>query len=172
MFSIAILLVALHESQPRRPNTPDPLSARKAGWQNLLDGATFKFPESRSGLWYSLTQYPAEGQVHIIYDRREPWPMIFKFVRDGKDVVTVKGHAQSQFHSEGNVLYFADFFPSSTGCSVAAYDLANGKQLWETKLSAMGNPGHSAYRNQVVLGVGKLGPVDSPAIKLDCLGSV
>jgi hypothetical protein len=77
--------------------------------------------------------------------------MEYRFVRDGRQVLSLKGHTGPAFTSHGNVLYFADFALSSTGCSVVAYNLTSGEELWRTRLSHEQPAGHSAYRNLVLI---------------------
>jgi hypothetical protein len=37
------------------------------------------------------------------------------------------------------------------GCSIIAYDLANRKELWKTRVQGIGPIAHTAYDNQVAL---------------------
>jgi hypothetical protein len=48
-----------------------------------------------------------------------------------------------------HVFYRAEYHPSSTGCSVLAFDLKAGKELWNAKLKGLGPIDHSKYRNRV-----------------------
>jgi hypothetical protein len=72
-------------------------------------------------------------------------------VDDGKELFAWEGHERSVFALSRDVLVYADFHPSSTGCSVVAYDLSNRKQLWKTKLKGLGSINHFRYSNLVNL---------------------
>ena len=70
---------------------------------------------------------------------------------DGKELVAWEGHNRSVFTLQGDVLVYADFHPSSTGCSVVAFDLKAKKQLWKTQLHGIGPVTHFRYSNLVTL---------------------
>jgi len=53
------------------------------------------------------------------------------------------------FHQRNDILFYADFHPSSSGCSVVAFDLKSKKQLWKCDLKGLGGIDHSKYRNEV-----------------------
>ena len=65
----------------------------------------------------------------------------------------IQGHTGSVFRTSGNVLYFASFPTWGQGCVVTAHELKTGKKLWETTLSAVGSSSHSAYSNEVTMGL-------------------
>jgi hypothetical protein len=141
-------------------DSPDPLVAKKEAWQRTLDRGSFCFPESDAGVLFSLSQYGGDCKVHMVYDPKEWWRLSFRFERDGKEVLTLDGHTGSVFRTVKNVLYFAHYPRSTSGCTVAAYDLTTGKKLWETKLNAVGTPMHSAYSNRVTMGLSSLHDLD------------
>jgi hypothetical protein len=130
-------------------NPPDPLAARKRGWQKGLEGMPFNFSERHAGVPFSLIQYGGDCKVHMTYDPKKPAGLRFRFERGGKEVLALEGHMGSVFFTDKNVLYFAHLPAASSGCTVAAYDLTTGKELWATRLSAVGDPDHSAYSNRV-----------------------
>src|SRR5262249_29245779 len=120
-----------------------------------LEKTTFRFPVAgRVGVFYSLSQSAWDCKVHMVYPATWRRGLTFKFVRDGKEVLSIEGHTRSEFRAKNNVLYFADFLPSAAGCSVAAYDLKTGKKLWKTELNAAGCLDHSAYSNEVSMDLG------------------
>lgn len=57
------------------------------------------------------------------------------------------------FAQRDGVLYYTDFDPSASGCTVVAFDLNAKKQLWKTDLKGLGPIAHSGYRNDVRLDV-------------------
>ena len=82
---------------------------------------------------FSLSQFGGRCRIHMIYDPVTS-ALTFKFVRDGKEIVSIEGHTNSAFRTERNVLYFAHFPTNSSGCVVTTHDLTTGKKLWETEL--------------------------------------
>ena len=141
------------------PAAADPLVAKKAAWQQVLERDKFRFSETNTGVMFSLTQYRGDCRIHLIHDPKKQG-LMFRFERDGKDVLTFYGHPESVFRTVENTLYFAHFSPSSCGCTVAAYDLTTGKKTWETRLTAIGDLNHSGYLNQVTMGVSRLTDLD------------
>lgn len=115
---------------------------------------TFDFNESECSPLKCLQQFRAKCEVHMIFDatRRAQNNLKFKFVRAGKDLFVLGGHARSVFCGSTDTLYFAHFEPTDCGCTVVAYNLDTGKLLWKTDLHAVGQVKHSAYRNEVLIG--------------------
>jgi hypothetical protein len=107
---------------------PDRMAARKEAWQKNLDHEKFRFSESTAGVLYSLSQYQGDCKVHMVYDPKFHWGLTLRFERDGNNVMTIGGHTESVFRTDGNVLYFASFSTSSQGCTVFANDLTTGKK--------------------------------------------
>ncbi|HLW63986.1 MAG TPA: hypothetical protein VKS79_01625 [Gemmataceae bacterium] len=139
-----------------RADERDPLKERKERWQQVLDRDPFRFSEERSGVVYSLSQYGGKCDIHIVRKAGVTFQLTFQFVRDGKELLALQGHTYSEFRTDKNVLYFAQFPPGDCGCTVSAYDLDTGKKLWSTALNAVGRVAHSAYQNQVMMGLGQL----------------
>ncbi len=129
----------------------DRFAERSEWWQKYLERTEFRFIESDAGVLYSLSQFGGNCKIHMIYDPVKWSVLTFKFERDGKELLTIEGHKQSVFRTDHNILYFAHFALGNDGCTVTAHDLADGKQLWETKLSATECPAHFAYSNEVTI---------------------
>jgi len=138
---------------------------RKELCQNALDRqrAAFQFKNAEwvcgsavTNALVSLASYKGKCQVHMIYDPTERFDLTFKFVRAGKEVLVLKGHFQSVFLTDRSVtdrsvLFFADYSPISDGCSVVAYNLVDGKEIWRTRLEGIVAARHSKYNNAVAL---------------------
>jgi hypothetical protein len=129
----------------------DPLAAKKEAWRQTLEGMPFRFSEHHAGAQYSLSQNGGDCKVHVINDPNGWGRLTFQFERDGKEILALNGHTGSVFRTANDVLYFAHFKDSSSGCTVAAYDLTAGKKLWQTKLNAVDLTAHSAYSNRVTM---------------------
>jgi hypothetical protein len=121
----------------------------KSGYyQTVADGLEWKAPgdDPARSLAAQLPDYQVEVEVVLsggngtetvrIYDRdkeRYAWDEHghrVAFVRDG-------------------VVYRADYHAHSSGCSVIAFDLMAGKELWKASLKGLGPIDHSKYRNRV-----------------------
>jgi hypothetical protein len=135
---------------------------RKAAWQTYLDGRQFLFPEDYSALIWSLREFDGNAKVHIVYDPKDKGKIEYKFFRDGREVLSVQGHAISGYAAAGNDLYFTNYSTSAAGCSVVAYDLATGKKQWKTALHQAQPGGHSAYGNIVFIRLSRNGEGGGP----------
>lgn len=150
MTAAVIALVAFNGSMAAEPI--DLLAAKKVKWQKQLEETKFQIAEDQTSVMYSLSQYiQGNYKIHVIYEPNLYRNMTFKFERAGKETLAVSGHARSVFRIDGDVLYFAHFPTSGSGCTVTSYDLAAGTKLWETRLDAVGCPPHSVYQNAVTL---------------------
>lgn len=146
----ALTLTAIAE-EPRR------LSVRGEAWQKVLErDSAFEFSEADASMLFALSQFGGKCQIHMVYDPSDSQHITFRFMRDGKELLSIKGHTKSVFRTENNVLYFAHFSTSSQGCVVTAHDLGTGKKLWETKLKGIRPIDHSGYSNEVTMGLGNL----------------
>jgi hypothetical protein len=58
---------------------------------------------------------------------------------------------RTPFILKNDVLYYAVFSPSSSGCRIVAVDLRRDAQLWTTNLLGIGKIIHSAYRNKIYM---------------------
>lgn len=151
-------MVTLHGSSAI--DSPDSLAQRKQTWERVLEGEKFRFSEANVGILYALSQYSGDCQIHMIHDAAKRPKMTFRFVRNGKEILVIDGHTRSTFLTSGKILYFAHCWPWTFGCTVTAYDLTNGEKIWERKLKAVGEPSHSAYRNEVTMALRSLAGVD------------
>lgn len=68
--------------------------------QEFLEKQPFGFSQSEASVLFSLTQFAAECQVHMIYDPAKQWQLKFKFVKAGKEVLSLDGHSQSVFRAD------------------------------------------------------------------------
>ena len=137
------------------------LTERTAAHQNALDRIRqFSFSEERASMMYSLSQFGGDCQVHMIYDPKNWSRIMFKFVRDGKELVTFQGHKASTFCTYHNVLYFAAYPSSDCGGEIIAFDLSAGRQLWKTTLKGNVPGPHSGYSNLIEIGVAAQGGID------------
>jgi len=139
------------------------LAARKNLWQEELEKRKYSFLKQDRGLISSLERYSASCQLQIIVsplkgNPQQKYRMTLRFVREGKELLTLPGHTESIFLTADEKLYVANVRDS--GCGVSAYDLTNGKELWTVaEVSQLSPLGASAYSNQVQMRLSRLNEV-------------
>ncbi len=118
--------------------------------------AKFQFEEEKANPLYSLSQCTGDFEIDMYFHSKSTFGIIFKFIRNGSDLFIYPGHTGSVFctNETGRVLFLAAFARSDSGCTLLAYDLETGKELWKTRLQALEPTPHSAYRNEVNLRIG------------------
>jgi len=150
--TLGLLLVAAASAAPPDNTDRETPRNRNDRWQRDLDGWNYQFrPEEASAL-YSFGQYVGKPRLQMIFDSEKWWGVTFRFGPDGK-LLELQGHGGSVFAESNNVFFFAAYNGGGCGCAIAAYDLGTGKRLWETPLEVVGPVEHSAYRNEINLGL-------------------
>ena len=122
-------------------------------YQKLADATVWKFSQEQASVFVSLLRFPNEYQVELIRPKNKFGPLTIRLVNDGKEIYSWEGHARSVFTANGEVLVYAEYSPSRTGCTVVAYDLKKQKQVWKTPLQGLGPIDHFYYANSVNLEV-------------------
>jgi hypothetical protein len=118
--------------------------AKEAPWQWSEERATAESAARR------LT-----GRYNADVEQGDRYTAVVRIVKDGAVVHYFDGHPRTVFAVRDDILYYADFHPSSSGCSVVAFDLRQKKQLWKTHLKGLGGVDHSKYHNAVNLDLEK-----------------
>src|SRR5207244_1830195 len=77
--------------------------------------------------------------------------LTLRFTKDGKEAFSLDGHSGTVFVVKEGILYYAHYSSARSGCFVIAYNLANGKELWKTRLKGIGEIVHFGYDNSVAL---------------------
>ncbi len=120
-------------------------------WKAAIKYREFRFDASRCGIAAAKRAgLTVEFDAHEAGATRE-----YYFFRNDEPKVIVPGHAASAFVVRGDALYFAHYHPSSSGCTVVAFDLTTGKKAWSRPLEGLGPIDHSKYRNKVAMAVEK-----------------
>ncbi len=115
---------------------------------------TFHFTEDRANPFSSIFDFNGACDIHV-NSRLKNYPVLtFKFVLKRERAIVIQGHTRSGFCTDdsGKVLFFAQFPHNGTGCTILAYSLQNGKELWKTRLHALGitkQIDHLRYSNKV-----------------------
>jgi hypothetical protein len=126
-------------------------SASGQDYQKIADGTAWSWSAERASVSDSFLKFPNTYQVELIRKKNKYGEITIRLLDDGKELVAWEGHYRSVFALNGDVLVYAAFHPSSTGCAVVAYDLKNRKQLWKADLKGIGPIDHFRYSNSVNL---------------------
>jgi hypothetical protein len=125
---------------------------RGEDYQKKADEAPWEWSDERASAADSAKRlkgaYKAEVAPRGMFGDR-----VIRVLKDGAIVHFFEGHKGTVFAVRDNVLYYADFIPSSDGCGVVAWDLKAKKRLWKTQLKGLGPIAHFAYHNAVTLDV-------------------
>jgi hypothetical protein len=131
-------------------------NSRKESWQRGLDEWKFSFKDP--DVHEVLSKYHGESQIQLIDKPEGRWyARTVRIARNGKQLLELSSDKGAVFQIHKNVLFFPLYEGSSCGCTVVAYDLDTGKQLWKTELRAVGQVGHSVYSNSVRLEISRNG---------------
>ena len=136
------------------------VKVRPKEWKCTLDGVSAWrwHPERESLLWYYVHSRVAEYGVRMTFGPRPLDHATLTFTDGDATVWTHAAHPWSAFvcgraaHLDrAPFVIFADFSPLASGCTLIAYDLSNGKQLWRNDLRGLGPVVHSIYSNRINL---------------------
>jgi hypothetical protein len=122
--------------------------ARSAHYQKVADGLTWKDPEKQSSPSFEdqLPGYQAEA----VKDASDPLDRTTIYVRaGGRERCSWVERGDFAYFGRADVLYRADYQWTSSGCTVVAFDLKAGKELWKASLKGLGPVDHSKYSNRV-----------------------
>jgi hypothetical protein len=119
-------------------------------YQKLADEAKWTWDDEKASTAYCIKKCPARYRVDFI-SKPDAQIATIRFVEDDKLVYSWEGTSATVFVVQGNVLYYADFSPITTGCHLVARDLQEKKQLWKVRLKGVKVYGHSRYSNAVTL---------------------
>ena len=120
-------------------------------YQKIADSTPWTWAPERASITDSFLKFPNTYQVELIRKKDKYDQIIVRLVDNGKELVAWQGHQRSVFCLKGDVLVYADFNSSTSGCIVIAYDLKKQKRLWKTDLNGLGPIDHFEYANEVNL---------------------
>jgi len=122
--------------------------------ESLLPNS-FSFTQEHANPFYGLSQFYANCEVHIVKKPERRGELRFRFVRSGKEILNLVGHADTVFSSDADTLFFAHFSPAGMGCTIAAYDLNDGSLRWKSELRGVNEQldMHFGYVNRVMIGL-------------------
>ena len=131
----------VHSLEERR-HLRDQTFAEEMGW---------KWSDERATLKASVRELPDGYKVQFDQTKEKSSALTITVTRAGQTVYSLEGHEYSVFVVARDILYYADFEPGHSGCTIDAYDLKAGKVLWKTCLWGIGAGSHSQYWNRINL---------------------
>jgi hypothetical protein len=156
--SLSLLLPALIAPvlafAPAPPERPFPVEK----YRKMAEEARWLAP-GNGELKRCLARHKGAYKVDGLHDPSHWSTLVHVSDAGGKKIFFWAGHLGTAFLVRGDVLYYADFSSSSSGCAVVAYDLKARKRLWRTNLKGLGPIDHSKYFNAV-----RMEPVDGQVL--------
>lgn len=124
-------------------------------YQEMADDMAWDWPKEKASLKYCTAHYKGAFELEMeVAAEQVARSTLLKFKdAEGKKFFSLLAHANTVFVEKDNVLYYTDFSPYSSGCTVVAYDLQTSKELWKTDLKGLGPIKHFKYHNAVVLDI-------------------
>jgi hypothetical protein len=126
----------------------EPGGSKAAHYQRVADGLEWKAPGDSPAR--TLAAELPDYQVHEMIVQTGGFRTTTFWVHDRDKVRCAwEEHGHGVFLVRDQVLYRADYLAHSSGCSVVAFDLKAGKELWKATLKGLGPIDHSKYHNRV-----------------------
>jgi len=126
-------------------------AAGAADYQKLADEAKWEWEADRATVLHAMLNYHGDYQVEVAKKPNTFGDLTVRFTKDGKEALALKGSYATTFVGKDSILYYTEYHPSASGCALVAYDLANKKELWKTRLKGLGPIPHFQYSNLVTV---------------------
>ncbi len=125
-----------------------PQPAKRPDYQAMAKKQVWEWQDDRASLMHSLETYQGFYEAHVV---RSPYTNGVKVqIKDGGWVdFSFRAHRRTVFVGCGDLIYFAEYRTSTSGCMIRAYDLRQCRYIWEIRLKGLGPIKHSKYRNRV-----------------------
>lgn len=139
-FLLLVLIAAVHAANPDIGRKDYGKVARDAVWTSS---------DKKVSAQACFDEHLKGHRFELLPERTFPQTVVIRILKEGKEAWSFTTHPEGVFTRSGDTLYVSEFHPIATGCSVSAYSVSTGKQLWKKQLTGLGPIAHSKYRNQV-----------------------
>lgn len=121
-------------------------------YQKLADETEWRFAE-RQSLQTQVDEEFKGYETRLVQEAAGEGLLTIAGHKDGEKLALISVHSQTTIRQRDGVIFTTEFSPSSSGCTVVAFDLNAKKQLWKQHLKGLGPIDHSKYRNEVRMDV-------------------
>jgi hypothetical protein len=135
-------------SSNRTIDPTDPMQNETLSRQALAEKIEWSWPDETATPQACARQFGGGYEVEVAEPKEPASPPMIHIRKEGSDIVAWRAHSGSVFIRGGDMLFYADYNPHSSGCRIVAYHLEQG-ELWKTPLWGIGPKGHSMYLNRV-----------------------
>ena len=127
--------------------------AEKDRWQAMAERQLGHWSDHAAGPLFCSVHLRAKLDVELVSHAENHRALTIRFLDNGREVASFRGHHRTVFQAWKGTLYYADFSPHASGCTLLAVDLTTGKERWRRALRALGPIQHSAYTNKMTIDV-------------------
>jgi hypothetical protein len=120
-------------------------------YQKRAEEMDWRWSKEHANLPWCIKHHLSDYQVETIinnpnFPRHE---QTMRISDHGELIYSLNVHEWTVLTRSGDVIYIAEFSPIASGCALIAFDLETRKQLWASRLKAIGPQDHSKYRNSI-----------------------
>ena len=119
------------------------------------DQLEWRWSKEKASLDYSIKQYLPDYEVEYVSPDEFYTPINLR-TKDNREIIYSFGmgdrlgsHRHLLFTRAKDTIYVAEYCAIASGCTVVAFDLKAGRELWKTRLRGIGPTMHSKYSNLV-----------------------
>lgn len=114
-------------------------------YQKVAVETPWRFPKG-DHLPSCLDRHSSDYQIA---EWKEGGETTISITQGDKELFSYLSHSEPSYIEDGGTFYYALYNYGTSGCTLLAYDLRAGKQLWERRLKGLRPITHEKYRNQV-----------------------
>jgi hypothetical protein len=153
-FMLIAGILSLPSCNPQKPAA----DSRAEYWQKELSRERVIYGDAVGSVLDSMTAFSDKAvAVEFVSKPDEKGILgrswLLRFVHDKKVVVEFSTAPHIGFVALDGVVFVTNYSSSSSGCTVIAFDLTTGKELWKTHCTALRDPAHLGYENATTIGL-------------------
>jgi hypothetical protein len=144
--------------QSREPDRPASYPSLDPSWehrethlseQTIADKTPWSWPAESATPEICARGFGHGYEVEIVQPKEPSSYPTIRVRKNGEDIIAWRAHLGSVFLRRGDMVYYADFSPSASGCRIVGYHLQAREEIWKTPLMRGSPLGHSMYANRV-----------------------